>query len=98
MITFLIIGMSTIALGKQVKTSGKGFGFKDYVEVEVTSENGRILGIVVTDHGDTEKYAKGAFKNMTKSIIKAQSTDVDLIAGATGSSMGIKLAVEDALK
>lgn len=95
-LSIIIFTTSSLAFGKTV-TTGRGFGFKDYVSVQVTREGEKIQAIQVTDHKDTDKYADPAFTILIEDIIEAQSIEVDDFAGATGSSMGLKLAVEDAL-
>lgn len=95
-ISALFIILSSIALGKTV-TTGRGFGFKDYITVEVSREGDKIESIEVIEYKDTEKYAEPAFSVLIEDIIEGQSVDVDDFAGATGSSMGLRIAVEDAL-
>jgi hypothetical protein len=53
----------------------------------------------VTDHtGQTDAFWNMAWPAMKTKIITAQSSEVDVVAGATGSSNGIKSAVEAALR
>lgn len=77
---------------------GTGRGFADDVVVEVTVSDGEITGIVIVSHGDTPDYFQRAEAEMPDRIIQAQSIDVDVVSGATASSVGILEAVSDALK
>lgn len=76
--------------------TGIGNGFRGNIYVEVTVENGYIEDITVTDHSDDRKWYNRATA-IIDDIINEQSTDVDLIGGATYSSQGIRDAVKDAL-
>lgn len=62
--------------------------------VNVSVENHRITGIEFIEH----KYGKGKkAEEITNSVIRAQSLQVDTISGATGSSTIILKAIENAL-
>ena len=79
--------------------SGMAAGFLDTVHIDVeVCNNGRIVRIDVTRHNDTPGFANPAFEIMRADILEAQSTDIDLITGATSSSRAFREAVEDALK
>ena len=78
--------------------SGVGVGFKGdiVVEVEVCSD-GQIVRIDVLNHEDTPGFAYPSFEIMRREILRNQSTDIDLITGASASPRGIREAVENAL-
>ena len=57
----------------------------------------KIAKIDVLSHSDTPGICDGAYSTIPQAIIDAQSTQVDVAAGATFSSKGIMAAVEDAL-
>lgn len=65
------------------------------VRVEVTVEDGLVTGIELLRHF----HGRGgeAEQPVIERIIRQQSTDVDAVTGATGSSIAIMNAVEDAL-
>ena len=77
---------------------GSAEGNDGMVEVQVTVVNNRLDQITVLDHEDTENLAQNAFKLLSKKMIEQQSTDVDVISGATYSSKGFIHAVKNALK
>ena len=66
--------------------------------VEVTFNATRMTKIEVKEHTDTAVYLKLVTDNMIPAMIRAQSTDVDNISGATFSSRGLKQAVADAIE
>ncbi len=76
---------------------GRGDGYLDDIVVEVEKEGDEITNIWVTYHGDTKAIAEPAFEELKEAIISSQSTDVDMVAGATWTSEGYIEAVKDAL-
>ena len=79
--------------------TGSGAGFSGgTIQLDVTISGGQITNIK-TVKAEKQSYWKdyhveGLFTN----IIQRQSTDVDVVSGATASSKGVKAAVEDALE
>ena len=76
---------------------GEADGFGSPIKVKVTMDGDKIAKIDVLSHGDTPGICDKAFATIPQAIIDAQSTQVDVAAGATFSSKGIMAAVEDAL-
>ena len=76
---------------------GIGEGHKDKIVVKVERSGDRINNIRVISHGDTKSIAEPAFEKLTSLILESQSTDVDMVTGATGTSKGFIEAVDDAL-
>ncbi len=76
---------------------GTGVGYGGDIIADVTIEEKQITIIdIVSAEGETEAYFERA-KGVVDSIISVQSTEVDVISGATYSSNGIIDAVENAL-
>lgn len=76
---------------------GTGTGFGGKLKVKVTIKKERINKIEVVESKDGESYMKKAAA-LLDDIIKKQSTNVDVVSGATYSSVGLIEAVRDALK
>ncbi len=76
--------------------SGKGLGYNDYIYVDVTVANGAIAEIKVTKHIEDEPYYSDS-KKVINDILETQSLEVDVVSGATYSSLGIIDGVLDAL-
>ena len=76
---------------------GEGEGFGGTIKVKVTVDGDKISKIEVLSHGETAGVSDPAFETIPDAIIAAQSTDVDVAAGASFSSKGIIDAVKDAL-
>lgn len=76
---------------------GSAEGFKSTIKVSVEVEDGLIKTIEVVESDDTAAFWNRAYPEVANRIIEAQSTDVDVVSGATYSSNGIINAVKDAL-
>ncbi len=77
---------------------GTGTGYKPGLVVEVTIENDIIVSVTVIDHNEKNEMFWGVpVTEIPKAIVESQSTDVDVVSGATMTSRGIIEAVEDAL-
>lgn len=79
-------------------TEGVGQGYKDTIKVSVTSENGKITDLKVLEHNETKRIGGVALDKIVPEIIEKQSYEVDNIAGATYTCVGLKDAIKDALK
>jgi uncharacterized protein with FMN-binding domain/polyferredoxin len=77
--------------------SGQGFDGGE-TEVSVTIANGKISKIEILSNEDDRQYFVKASGIITKEILSKQSTDVDIVSGATYSSKGIISAAKDALR
>ena len=75
-----------------------GFSLLKEMEVAVTVSETAIESIEVKDNAETYPFLEAAKEKMIPRIIESQSISVDTITGVTGSSTGIKLGVEAALK
>ncbi|MCI7813588.1 MAG: FMN-binding protein [Lachnospiraceae bacterium] len=77
---------------------GEGIGYYGKINVEVLVESGEITNIKVVKYEDDDEYFQDARSGVVKEILDQQSTEVDVVSGATYSSKGIIKAVEDALE
>lgn len=77
---------------------GMGEGFGGSLAVHVQIEEQKISAITVDSHGETPYFWNLAYPEIAERIIAAQSSDVDVISGATYSSNGVKTAVAAALR
>ncbi len=76
---------------------GSASGQMGNLEVEVTVKNESIQDINIVGHEETPDYFAKAKEEVPRRIKSEQNLEVDTVSGATGSSEGIKNAVEDAL-
>lgn len=77
------------------KGSANGYGGKDTVNVTVSKKTMTAIDIVSAP-GETDSFFQRA-KGVIDEMLTAQSTDVDVVSGATYSSNGIIGAVKNAL-
>ncbi len=91
-------GMQGVELSDGTYT-GIADGFGKNLTVSVTIEANRITDIVITSHNERQaRFYERPMKEIPTAIIDTQSLDVDVISGATYTSVGIINAVNDALK
>lgn len=76
---------------------GSGTGYRGNVHVVVTMENGCITAIELTEHDDDAAYMNIVQAQLIPEMLKAQSAQVDVVSGATYSSVGLIEAVENAV-
>ncbi|MEE0425855.1 MAG: FMN-binding protein [Blautia sp.] len=74
---------------------GQGFGGNIQVQITITDDTLTDIQVVSAEKEDSAYLSQG--KAVIDRILEAQSTDVDTVSGATFSSTGILMAVEDAL-
>ncbi|MBQ3009135.1 MAG: flavocytochrome c, partial [Oscillospiraceae bacterium] len=75
--------------------TGTGTGIGGDVVVEAVVEDGEIVSITLKEHSETEGIFEGAVDGVIPEIIKGQTTEVDVVSGATVTSNAIIEAVED---
>lgn len=74
---------------------GQGFGGNIQVQITIADDTLTDIQVVSAEKEDSAYLSQG--KAVIDRILEAQSTDVDTVSGATFSSTGILVAVEDAL-
>lgn len=77
---------------------GEGEGYQGTIKVSVGIEDGKITKIDVTDHSEDFEWYSKAKNPIIDSVIETQSSDVDVVSGATYTSEGIINAISNALE
>jgi fumarate reductase flavoprotein subunit/urocanate reductase len=77
---------------------GEGKGYAGIIKVEVTVSENKIENVKIIENNETPEVSTVAFERIPKEILSKQSLAIDSVAGATGSSTGIKEAVQNALE
>lgn len=88
------VDIATVSDGSYTGAAG---GINGPIEVEVSVENGEIIEVVILDHSETEGISDPAIEDIPTAISESNSTDVDVVSGATVSSEAIMAAVNNAL-
>ena len=65
--------------------------------VRITVRQGRIQQIEVTAHTDSDAFVTMVTSAMVPAIIQAQNTNVDIVSGATYTSLALQQAVTAAM-
>jgi uncharacterized protein with FMN-binding domain len=76
--------------------TGTAEGYNGAITVEVLISQGELVSVALLSHTEDSEYLDKAIA-VTGAILQKQSTNVDVVSGATYSSVGIILAVRDAL-
>ena len=87
----------TSAVAMADELTGKGKGFMGDIVVTVTTEDGAIKNVVVTENSETPAIAGAALEQIPAAMAAANSADVEIVSGATFTSNGIIAAVKNAL-
>ena len=77
---------------------GTGRGYRGPVHVRVQIGPAGIEDIEITDHPDSIFPGAAAMEELLDLVLEYDSTDLDVVSGATFSSRGFLEAVEDALE
>jgi fumarate reductase flavoprotein subunit len=102
----LLVVTLIFAVGCQASTgkyidgvyNGSGEGKFGPMKVEVTVEKGKINAIKVLEHSETPGLSDPIIEKIPQEIIKAQSTEVSTVSGATITSKAVIQAVQNAIK
>ena len=78
------------------QSEAEGYGGK--ITLKVIIEDNKISDIEIIDHDETESIAEPAFEELKEAVITSQSTDIDIVSGATDTSEAFIEAVEKALQ
>ena len=95
MLVCALLLTSVVAMADEL--TGKGKGFMGDIVVTVTTEDGAIKNVVVTENAETPAIAGAALEQIPAAMVAANSADVEIVAGATFTSNGIIAAVKNAL-
>ena len=86
---------TTLAQGKEFISSAKGYNGD--IKVKVDINNNEIKNIKILEEKESG-FTRDGMKSIISDIIETQSTKVDNVAGATSTSVGLKRAVDRAVK
>ena len=92
----LSVGMNLVGTtGETFAGTAKGFGGD--VTVSVLKDGDKIISVTATGTSETQGIGSNAIDQLPAKIVEANSTDVDVIAGASVTSKAIIKAVNSAL-
>lgn len=82
----------------QEAVQGTGAGYHGDIVAEVSFSGDQIESIEIVEEDENASLAEPVFTDMRDAMVEQNTTDVDSISGATGSSEGLKEAVNDAVE
>ncbi len=99
------MSLSLMACGKKVVNeglkdgtfTGSGKGNNGPISVEVSVKDKKIAGITLKEHAETKGLGDVAMDSIIKLIVENNSTNCDVVSGATNSSNGLIEAVRNGL-
>ena len=98
LMTTLLVSLNNDAQARSKLLTGVADGFGGLVEVEVLlDQDGDIIFVKAYGDKETEGIGTPALRELPRRIIVANSTDVDMISGATYTSEAVIYAVNNAL-
>lgn len=94
----LVLAMLLSCVAFAEPLTGTAMGMKHPITVEVDMDGDTITDVRVIDCQDTATIKDAAIESVPQRIIDQQNIDVDVVAGATMTSFGIRNAVKNALE
>ena len=91
-----VFGGSAVTNNQEAVYEGTGQGFRGPIRVQVRLNGGIITEIIITESTEDRSVGEAAMEELIETVIFYNSTDVDVISGATESSRGFLEAVERA--
>jgi len=76
---------------------GSAFGYRGLIYVQIHLNGGSISEITVVDSDEDRFVGGAAMDELIETVTELNSTDVDVISGATITSKGFLEAVRDAI-
>lgn len=76
---------------------GQAQGYGGTLKVMVTTDQGKLASVQVTEHSETEGVGTRAIDSLPDAMVAAGTWDVDGVSGATVTSNALRQAVKDAL-
>ncbi|MGD9567461.1 MAG: FMN-binding protein [Sedimentibacter sp.] len=92
----LSVGMNLVGTTGETFT-GAAQGFGGEVSVSVLMDGDKIISVAATGASETQGIGSNAIDQLPAKIVEANSTDVDVVAGASVTSKAIIAAVNSAL-
>lgn len=87
----------TTEKNQYIGKSNKGIG--DEIVVRITTDGKKDLKKVeVLKHSESDEYGLKAIKELPNEMVEKNTYDVDAVSGASNTTLGLKDAVQDALK
>ena len=95
----LLVTCGTMGGTGRVRTfTGEAPGYGGLIKVEVDVQGDKVVAVRVVESFETAMFAELPFERTISSVINFGSLNVDTVAGATFTSIGIRMAIFNALE
>lgn len=95
--TVLVACSSKNIIYKQGTYEGNAEGHIGLIKVKIVTDQYEIKEIVIMEQQETPVIAEIVYKKIPPKVIKANSPEVEVVAGATYTSNGLIKAIKDGL-
>jgi len=96
-LVIIVSGCLTISEKSGEIYEGTATGYRGPIHVRVRMNGGSITEITIIDSSEDRFVGEAAMEELIDTVIEYNSTDVDVISGATVTSMGFLEAVNNAI-
>jgi uncharacterized protein with FMN-binding domain len=98
----ITLGVVWVYEGKQITYKdgiyySQAYGYYSQIKVKVVIESGKICQIDIIDHEEPEILANIVFDRLPNKMIKKNTSEVDIVSGATYTSKSLIKSVRNAL-
>lgn len=83
--------------GQEKLYTGQAKGLIGNIRIEAGFGENKIVSVKVLEHSETPTVGGEALKKLAVSSIGREISEIDTVAGATNTSNGFRLALEEAL-
>ncbi|MFA5524598.1 MAG: FMN-binding protein [Tissierellales bacterium] len=101
MIFLLVFGLASCTSKQSLYIPGEyigvGEGHHGPIKVKITTDEYSILTIQVIEEYEMPELAAIVYKEVPEKVIKSNNADVDVVAGASYTSIGLLYAIKDGL-
>ena len=96
-IFILFFGCTGLKAGNSDIYEGAAMGYRGIIRVRVGMENGAITEITVLESREDIAVGGAAIEELTDLVMMYNTTEIDAVSGATGTSKGFLAAIENAI-
>jgi uncharacterized protein with FMN-binding domain len=93
----LLFGCASLRMGSGTVYEGAAMGYRGMIHVQVGFEQGTITEITVIESGEDWAIGGAAIEELTDLVLMYNTTEVDVVSGATETSRGFLEAIENAI-
>jgi fumarate reductase flavoprotein subunit len=97
MVLALLFGCVSLQVGNGAVYEGAAMGYRGMIHVRVGYERGTITEITVVESQEDRAIGGAAIDELTDIVLMYNTTEIDVVSGATETSKGFLEAIESAI-